>query len=216
MSNIIITEKSALDRLDDKRNLCLLLGKKKVHNSLGSQSYGSSVLDKEKDLTDPSSLNRINQRGENREGQRRNFIPEEMKAVIGALTKVENGVAVGNNLGVSEVSAVRFSRGLVTPSKFSESLAQEVNEKAEELTEGIRNRALDRLSSALNHITDEELANGKLREKAGVAKDMAVVFEKLGPKMDLTAGITFNVYVPKQKLESDYPTQTVDAEIVKR
>jgi len=140
-------------------------------------------------------------------------IPEALRMIIGE-ESVINGRAsaleLAQNFGISASSVSAYSKGATsTASIDNPTLEQLTHINKAKLRVGKRAKA--KLLLALTHITEEKLANAKVHEVSGVARDMATIMTKMEPvnagDMSMNnSGPTFVFFKPETKSEDDYST----------
>ena len=199
MSDIIIDQKSALERLRDPRNLCEKMGSGSGLGRIDGQDLGGVTVIGHKYSTF----------GDTKE------IPEEIRSTAGVLSRIKNGAAAARELMISGQTARAASKGLIYKN-LDEDLKEDVEEKTEDIVKSLQQKALHRVGLALDHMTADKYEDAKLRDLGASAKDAAAVFEKLGPKLGFAgSGIQFVVHTVAQNKESDYTTAIIDAEVVR-
>jgi predicted transcriptional regulator len=132
-------------------------------------------------------------------------VPESIRKLIGQ-TSVEEGrqsaIELARQLGISESSVSAYSHGATSTSSYHDTpnISNILKSK-----EKISKRARNKLMMALNHITDEKLAEAKVRDLAGVAKDMSTVVKQMDERENKDNvgkdGPTFVFYSPQTKKE---------------
>jgi hypothetical protein len=136
--------------------------------------------------------------------------PEDIKVLAGALYMVEGSRIASEVSGLGQHHTRLHAKGLSTRVKFDEELAEKVLDKKEELAAPIRDKALKVILNAIEVCTPEKLEQAKLREAAGVAKDMAAVYEKLGDKnAGNGSAISFHFHAPRERKENEYVIKDV-------
>lgn len=127
-------------------------------------------------------------------------VPNSLRNVI-AGESIENGrgsaLELAKNFDISPSSVSAYTNGSTSTSTYD---TKPNGNKVQKVKDKISLKARKRLMSALNFITDDKLANAKLRDVSSVAKDMSAIvknMESSGP-IDLGAnGPTFIFYSPK-------------------
>lgn len=132
-------------------------------------------------------------------------VPNSLRKLIGQ-TAVESGrgeaIELGKLLGISPSSVSAYSHGSTSTSSYEERPNKGTITKSKER---ISKRARIKLMLALHHITDEKLSNAKVRDLAGIAKDMSTVVRQMdetaNPDKEKEKGPTFVFYSPKFRQE---------------
>lgn len=143
-----------------------------------------------------------------------NNVPEGLRKIIGDTANTESrkdALSLASQFGISSQSVDAYSVG-------STSLAT-YNEPKEDLLSHINSRkvlsakrAQSKLLKALNHITEEKLANTKPVELAAVAKAMSSIVKDMEPESgsQVNGGPTFVFYAPRVFEEDKFPVITVN------
>lgn len=182
MSETIITEENAIQRLENKENLCNLMG-------VGIRHVNSRI-ERHKD------------------GYVAPRIPDAVRVLIGSFSRIDGCKKTGENFGCSTQAASESAKGIIGHHRIMPDEQLERMDKVEETAaSGAKEKAVNILMQALDAITPDELSSAKLRDKSAVVKDMASAIEKLSEKGgDARALIQFNVYAPKERKEDAYET----------
>lgn len=140
-------------------------------------------------------------------GNGNNEVPDSLRAIIAHSLINKEGTLeqIAEIYGVSQSSASAYKHDATSTDSYDD--ADEKLSKSNGIFKSkIIDRAGQNLMSALEHITKEKLAAAKVKDIAGIAKDMSSVVNNLTPKND---GITINdnkvvVYRPRLRQESEY------------
>lgn len=139
-----------------------------------------------------------------------NNIPESLRKIIGE-NALESGSADTKSLtrafGISDSSLSAYKNGSTSTTSYN-SPKSELKNHINKTKQRISIKAKNRLVSALNQITDEKLADAKVRDLAGVAKDMSAIIKDMEPDVDKNnsnpSGPVFMVYAPQFKSEDSF------------
>ena len=139
-------------------------------------------------------------------------VPEEIRktiaeeALTGELTGKE--LAIKHSISPSSISAYKV--GATSTASYHQpdnQLKQSVDEVKSEITASARLKLMD----ALNEITPERISGAKIRDIAGIAKDMSAVLKNTEP---VGIGVQLNtqvlVYKPKMRNEDEFEVITVN------
>ncbi len=134
-------------------------------------------------------------------------VPDSLRKLIGeesAITGRASALELADNFGIKPSSVSAYNNG-------SRSTATYNNQP--DLTElnaarlRVAKKARNRLNLALNYITEEKLEVAKVKDLAGVAKDMSVVIRNMEPETPKNpgengnGGPTFVFYCPQFRKE---------------
>jgi len=132
-------------------------------------------------------------------------MPECLRAVI-AEEKLTGSTAkeVENAFGVSPSSIAAYAHGNTSCATYNKPV-----DKLVQVRTRISNRAANRLNSALKSLANKNLDEEKAKDLSSIAKDMAVVFDKLSPvkaqeHADENKHLHLHMYAPKMKTLADY------------
>lgn len=124
---------------------------------------------------------------------------------------VENGrasaVDFAASYGISAPSVDAYISGRVSTGNVKGS-DKELVDQSRKAKDRIAIRARKRLNLALNHITEDKLADAKLRDIASVAKDMAVIIKQMEPMdsgVEKNTNVQVVLFAPKVMEESAFP-----------
>jgi hypothetical protein len=132
-------------------------------------------------------------------------VPDSLRQIIGeeaAINGRANGLAIASQFGISPSSVSAYTNGSTSTATMDEQpgLAR-INDAKLRVAKKARNR----LVMALNAITDEKIAIAKVKDIAGVAKDMATVIRTMEPDtpkgLGGSNGPTFIFYSPQMRSE---------------
>lgn len=139
-------------------------------------------------------------------------VPEPLRKII-AENSIEEGSKATKefaaSFGISSSSVSAYKNGARSTASYDNpddglrSIVKDTKIK-------ISSRAKSRLLKAIHHITDEKLEGAKVRDLAGIAKDLASVVKVMEPETKQApinnGGPTFVFYTPPQKKEEQYET----------
>lgn len=138
-------------------------------------------------------------------------VPEGLRKLI-AETAISQGrpaaLQLAETLGISASSASAYAVGATSTSSYNQpdtSLKATVNDAKLRVVK----RARSKLMMALGHITEDKLQEAKVKDLAGIARDMSAVIKNMEPETPKDAGVTNNgptflLYAPKFNDESIY------------
>lgn len=132
-------------------------------------------------------------------------VPESLRKLIGQESVTEgrgSAIELANNFGVSPSSVSAYANGSNSTASYdTQPNLTAINEAKLRVTKKARNR----LMMALNAITPEKMEGAKVREVAGIAKDMSAVIRNMEPEQSNRlgggTGPTFVFYSPQPKTE---------------
>lgn len=138
--------------------------------------------------------------------------PEVIREIIAE--EVINGAdrqMVSSAYKISQSSISAYKNGATSTASYNEPdtrLAPVVND----VKDRIATKARSRLMQALKEITPDKLRDVRVRDLAGIARDMSAVIKniELPTPPQLNNNVQFVFYSPKQKQESDYPVIQVN------
>lgn len=141
-------------------------------------------------------------------------VPDSLRALIG-ITAIESGraeaLALAREFGVSDSSVSAYTNGSTSTASYhspSPVLRKKINNTKERLGKIARGK----LALSLKHITEDKVANAKLRDVAAVATAMAAVVKNMEPETDKgSSQVNIVLYAPKLRAESSY--EVIEAEV---
>lgn len=135
-------------------------------------------------------------------------VPNSLRRIIGDESETngrQSALELAKSFGISPSSTSAYANGATSTSSYSERPNSDVIDKAKLR---VTNRARKRLMLALNHITEEKLENARVRDIAGVARDMSQVMKNMEPKQENerseSSGPTFVFYSPQIRKEETF------------
>lgn len=136
-------------------------------------------------------------------------VPESLRKLIGEESVIngrQEGLSLAENFGISPSSVSAYSQGAHSTASYDERPnLNHLNEARLRVTKKARNR----LILALNHITNDKLEAAKVKDLAGVAKDMSAVIKNMEPEVPRfndsgNNGPTFIFYCPQFRKEEHF------------
>lgn len=144
----------------------------------------------------------------NRGRSNTNAVPSTMRNVIGE--EAIKGTPVdelSKIFGISKSSISAYKNGANSTASYNDG-DPKLKKHIDTVKESIAGTAREKIIAALSCIDEHKLAEEKLRDVAGIAKDMATVMEKM-EGTDKNIGNQVNqviVYAPRMREEDDYKT----------
>lgn len=139
-----------------------------------------------------------------------NNTPESLRNLIGMTSNVEGrqeALALANAFGVSPSSVSAYANGSRSTKTYHESdnkILNAIRQRKDRLTK----RALNKLGSSLEKITDDKLDELDAKELASVSKDMAAVVKSMEPSnindSDGRPNVAFVLYKPEIRREESF------------
>jgi hypothetical protein len=131
-------------------------------------------------------------------------VPESLRKVIGEESAIQgraSALEIAGNFGISPSSVSAYNQGAHSTASYdARPDIQHINGAKARIAKKARNR----LVIALNSLTQEKIESAKVKDIAGVAKDMAAVIRTMEPeqpKMNDHNGPTFIFYSPQMRSE---------------
>jgi len=128
-------------------------------------------------------------------------VPPTIRSLIGITANRDGSREAGKAFGVSSQLALAAGRGQIIGSDYKTSREdKEVKARIESDLKEARAQAISRTLAAMNSINDEDFQGASLRDKAGVARDLAAVYDKLSNKAAAISGsgATVIIYSPRR------------------
>jgi hypothetical protein len=140
--------------------------------------------------------------------------PESVRKVI-AESAIEgaNASELAKTFNVSESSVSAYKNGATSTASYNEP-DKSLNKHVNDVKGKIVVRANKKLMRALGNMTDDKFADAKLRDLAGIAKDMSAIVRNLEPSKenDSDNKVQFIFFAPQMRKESDYPVIDISAD----
>lgn len=143
-------------------------------------------------------------------------VPDALRRLIGIESLTDgrsSALSLANDFGISSSSVSAYSNGATSTSSYSD---KPNGKTIRDAKERISKKARGKLLLALNHITDDKLACGKLTDVSAVARDMSAIIKNMdeSTKGEVNGGTTMNspqfvFYSPTITKESEYEVITV-------
>lgn len=140
------------------------------------------------------------------------ILNHEERVFIGGLAKISGSHEVARQFDVSQIAALNFSKGMISPREVDPKLQKDVEKSTKTVTDVISDRALNTLTSALG-LVDDRLSDPKRNEGiktvdiAKIAKDMSTIHSNMRGK-DSSSGLNFGMQIilhaPVQKTVRDF------------
>ena len=138
-------------------------------------------------------------------------VPDSLRKVIGATALNDSrseALELAKNFGISPSSVSAYTNGATSTASYDDTPNKEIINKGKVRLSGMAQR---RLKMALRHITDDKLACAKVRDIAGIAKDMAIVANQMEPEANKNdngrqSNVTFQIFAPQFRDERNYET----------
>lgn len=133
-------------------------------------------------------------------------IPRELQVVIGAAAQLSTSKEVAESFDIShsQVHQLKHNR---TTSKNGKNTDLEVKKRA--ILDRVKDETIAKIILSLEKIDDESMEGTSPRNAASIAKDLAVIHEKLTPKVETAANnnqIQVVIYNPGEARLEDYST----------
>ena len=133
--------------------------------------------------------------------------PESLRKIIGD-TALEGSSpqAIAEAFHISPSSISAYKVGATSTASYNKP-NKELKDHTDKTRQQITKRASRRIMSAMKHITEDKIANAKLKDISGIAKDMSAVIKNIQPKdnngMNVTA-TQYLIYAPRIKKEDEF------------
>ena len=142
---------------------------------------------------------------ENLTDDQRKIIAEE--ALVSGKTIQE----IAEQYGVSASSVSAYSNGVTSTKVYNEKKNESLESHIKETKEIVQAEAQNKLLLAIRNITDEKIGGAKVRDIAGIAKDMSAVIKNMGPETIINDNRKVILYKPRQKEEDEYEVVEVSS-----
>jgi predicted transcriptional regulator len=140
-------------------------------------------------------------------------VPDSIRNLI-ADTSVAEGrasaIALAKALDISPASVSAYSNGATSTASYDKT-DKDIKAASDAAKLRVAKRARSKMMQALHHITPDKLEAAKLRDLAGVARDMSVIIKNMEPEKEKDSntvnnnGPQFVFFAPKVESESNYP-----------
>jgi len=141
---------------------------------------------------------------------------KDVQVAIGASAMILGDAAAGRLYGLSGEQTFAYERGLSSTKDITEKRPPnpERKERLSVVKELLAEKAASRLEQALKSLTNDKIDSCSAPKVSAIAKDMAVVMDKVTKDNSLPESIHFHVFRPEIKSLGDYTTVHVSAPIV--
>ena len=139
-------------------------------------------------------------------------IPESIRKQIASEAIISDltGKEIAQKYDVSQSSVSAYKVGSTSTTTYNQPNNDLVNH-VDSVKSDISSNARSRLVMALEQITSEKVAGAKIKDIAGIAKDMSTVVKNMeSPIFNQQNNTQVIVYQPRQREESDYEIITVN------
>lgn len=224
---MFLTEEEAKQRLEDARNLFSpSYVPSRYEGEVSPDNEDESHEEVEKDEIDhhtapaPADIDRLLSGAadpyeiRHRRGQLRGQV--DVQVAIGATASVIGDRKAGNLFGLSSDQADAYERGLSSQADVRTGLDRipERGKRLASVKEQLAELASSRLSSALTSLTVEKIDGCKPSQVSTIAKDMAVVLDKVTKETSKPESIHFHIFRPEMKSVSEYTTVHVGSPLI--
>lgn len=135
-------------------------------------------------------------------------VPNGLRKLIGSESVTngrESALELASNLGISPSSVSAYSQGANSTASYEDRPnLLEINKAKERISK----RARSKLMLALHHITEDKLVDTKVRDLAGIARDMSAIVKNIEPEEKINPlgsnGPTFIFYSPQFRKEEHF------------
>ncbi len=186
---MFLTNEQANARLNSEKNLALRFGKSE---QLNPRSQERAIDPDAREVTHTITEKVIPLNGKNRIN----------------LTKEERtNIAIQTRTGASSqtVVAQEHNINLLTVNNIHSGKTKGIDEeRVKEVTDSVRDHALDRLMASLGLLTDDKLSGCSAKDLSVIASNMGRVFDKIRDKVETSDNINFIIYSPELKQERAY------------
>ena len=175
---MILSSKEEIDeRLDDSGNLLNLLNIKRPE------------------------IKHIDIRSFRHTGSKGKKVPQELKPVIAAISKVEGSTAAAKIFNIATPTANNLQHGRSSNGVHDSALQT----STAKILDTVKDLAADRLLAAIGLLDDDRLGSvSKATELSAIAANLSRVVEKVTPKSDDSNKPVFHVYAPALKSLDKY------------
>ncbi len=138
-------------------------------------------------------------------------IPQSLREVI-AEEVIESGHSkdVAASFGVSKSSVDAYKNGATSTSSYNNP-NESLSKANQQVRDQISDNARARLTSALNHLTDDKIEGSKAKDIAAIAKDMSVIVRNMEPDGPVVQNNTqVIIYKPRMRDEDEFDVITVN------
>lgn len=132
-------------------------------------------------------------------------VPQSIRAFIaGESLNGARAQELSEAFNISESSISAYKNGATSTASYNKP-DENLKANVDSIKEQISDRAQKKLRIALNALTKDKMQESSARELSGVAKDMAVIVEKMTPKTSNDdVQVVLHLHGPKMKRVEDY------------
>jgi transposase-like protein len=134
---------------------------------------------------------------ENLTAEQRKIIAEE--AIISGKTIVE----IAEQFGISHDTVAAYKSGATSCATYNEK-DEDLSKHINSVKENIISEAQNKLLTAIQEITSDKIGAAKVRDIAGIAKDMSSIVKNMGPEMVVNDNRKVIIYRPRERQEDEY------------
>jgi hypothetical protein len=140
----------------------------------------------------------------------------DVQVAIGTTAMILGGADTGRLYNLSEPQTRAYKDGLSTTKDITEGRPPDENRRLRlsAAKEALAEAAASRLDRALGALTDDKIAQCSAPRVSAIAKDMAVVMDKVTRDNAMPEHIHFHIFKPEMKTVRDYTTVQVTSPIV--
>lgn len=167
-------------------------------------------------VSDSESVNQaiIKEVRHNGRGAGNRAVPNGLRKIIGEESVIngrDEALKLASSFGISPSSVSAYANGSTSTASYLEQKDSLVN-NLNAAKERVSKRARSKMLLAISHITPEKLADAKVRDLAGVARDMSAVIKNMEPDVAKTTIETnapqFVFYAPQFRDERSFDVVT--------
>ena len=208
---MFLTNEQANARLNSEKNLALRFGKSEQLNPRSQEVPARAIdpdareaIDAREDAKDPESLSGLPQVTHTITEK---VIPLNGKNRINLTRDERTEIAIQTRTGASSqtVVAQEHNINLLTVNNIHQGKTKGIDEaRVKEVTDSVRDHALDRLMASLGLLTDDKLSGCSAKDLSVIASNMGRVFDKIRDKVETPDNINFIIYSTELKQERAY------------
>lgn len=132
------------------------------------------------------------------------------RAAIGVAAVLTSPAQAARDFGVSSTTAMRAAEGKNAAGVMHPAVQSQIQTRLDKVAD----QAIDRLTAALNNLTDKKIGDEKGTGIAKIASDMANIVEKITPKNREADNVQVIIYAPQQRDISEYEVVDVKAKVL--
>ena len=140
----------------------------------------------------------------------------DVQVAIGGVAELLTQQTAGNLFGLSRAQAEAYNRGLSSTREITDGTNSnpERGRRLASLKVALVEKASGRLAKALTSLTDDKIDDLTAPKISAIAKDMAVVMDKVAKDHDKGEAVHFHIWKPEMKKVENYTTVQVGAPLV--